>query len=141
MRASVVLVIAFLATATAFSTVTALAEASGAVILAVRTHDAGGVRVVVKPRSIEAGASVWEFEITMDTHTKPLSDDLSRVAVLVDGSGRRYLPLAWQGDPPGGHHRKGVLRFPAPGVKSGKIELWMSGLGGVESRVFQWEVN
>jgi hypothetical protein len=134
-------VFAFLAHATAFSTVTAFAEVSGAVVLAVRTNDAGGVRVVVKPKAIEAGASIWEFEIVMDTHTKPLSDDLSRVAALVDASGRRYLPLAWQGDPPGGHHRKGVLRFPAPDIKSGKVELQISGVGGVESKVFQWQIN
>jgi hypothetical protein len=141
MRASTVLVVAFLANATAFSAGTPLAEASGAVVLAVRTNDAAGVRVVVKPKAIEAGAPMWEFEITMDTHTKPLSDDLSRVAVLVDGSGRRYLPLAWQGDPPGGHHRKGILRFPVPDLKSGKVELQISGVGGTENRVFQWEIK
>ena len=141
MRASTVLVFAFLANATVFSTVTPFAEASGTVLLAIRTNDAGGVRVVVKPKAIEAGASMWEFEITMDTHTKPLSDDLSRVAVLVDGSGRRYLPLAWQGDPPGGHHRRGILRFPTPDIKSGKFELQISGVGGAENRVFQWEIK
>ena len=96
---------------------------------------------MVKPKAIEAGASMWEFEITMDTHTKPLSDNLSRVVVLVDGSGRRYLPLAWQRDPPGGHHRKGTLRFPAPDIKSGKLELQISGVGGAENRVFQWEIK
>jgi hypothetical protein len=141
MRASTALVVAFLANATILSAVTPLVEASGAVVLAVRTNDAGGVRVVVKPKAIEAGASMWEFEITMDTHTKPLSDDLSRIAVLVDGSGGRYLPLAWQGDPPGGHHRKGILQFPAPETKSGKVELQISGVGGSENRVFQWEIE
>jgi hypothetical protein len=88
--------------------------------LASRTSDSSGVRVVVTPKTVESGAAVWEFEVVMDTHTRPLNEDLARAAVLVDDSGRQHAPVAWQGDPPGGHHRKGVLRF-EPGVEGAKV--------------------
>src|SRR5512142_2228690 len=86
-----------------------LAQAAAA--LKAVTSDAGAVRVVVKPKNVGGGAA-WEFEVAMDTHIKPLDSDLAKSATLVDGGGRRYAADSWQGDPPGGHHRKGVLRFP-----------------------------
>lgn len=118
-----------------------LAVAVAAAALAARTSDEAGVRVVVTPQIADAGATVWEFEVVMDTHTKPLSDDLARTAVLTDDAGRLYAPLAWQGDPPGGHHRKGVLRFAAPEGKPKAIELRLKDMGGVDERVFRWELE
>ena len=115
----------------------AMAQSAGAPALAARSNDAGGVSVVVKPKSIATGA-VWEFEVVMDTHTKPLDDDLTKTAVLVDDGGRQYMPMSWQGDKPDGHHRKGVLRFPAPTEQIKSFELQIQGLGGVSKRVFQW---
>jgi hypothetical protein len=118
----------------------AIAQSTGRPALAAVTNDAGGVRVVVKPMNVAAGAA-WEFEIVMDTHTKPLDDDLTKTAVLVDGSGRQYAPLAWQGDKPGGHHRKGILRFPAPPEQVKSFELQIQGLGAEGKRVFQWTMK
>jgi hypothetical protein len=115
----------------------ATAQSAGTPALATKTSDAGGVRVVVKPKNVGTGPT-WEFEVTMDTHSKPLNDDLTKAAVLVDGNGRRYTAANWQGDPPGGHHRKGVLRFPAPPAPAKSFELQMQGVGGVSQRVFQW---
>jgi hypothetical protein len=59
----------------------------------------------------------------MDTHIKPWGEDLVRAAALVDERGREYPPLSWQGDAPGGHHRKGSLRFLSPPETSRIIEL------------------
>jgi hypothetical protein len=118
----------------------ALAQASKGSSLAARSSDAAGVRVVVKPTSIAAG-SAWEFEVTMDTHTKPLNEDLTKSSVLVDDSKARYAPLAWQGDAPGGHHRKGVLRFPAPAAPTKSFELQIEGVGAAGIRVFQWRTD
>jgi len=115
----------------------ATAQPAGAPALTAKSSDSGGVRVVVKPKRVDTG-SAWEFEVTMDTHTKPLGEDLTKAAVLVDGAGRRYMPVAWQGDPPGGHHRKGILRFPAPPEPTKSFELQMQGVGGASQRVFQW---
>jgi hypothetical protein len=114
---------------------------STAPALAARTSNEAGVTVIVTPKALGPGVTVWEFDVVMDTHTKPLTDDLAKVAVLVDGAGHRYVPVAWQGDPPGGHHRKGVLQFTAPAEVPKSIELQISGVGGVGSRTFRWELN
>lgn len=115
-------------------------EPADAQPLAAISNDAGGVRIVVKPKNVAAGAA-WEFEVVMDTHVKPLDDDLTKAAVLVDDGGRRYLPLAWQGDKPGGHHRKGVLRFPAPTESIKSFELQIQDMAGVKMRVFRWTMK
>ena len=118
----------------------AMAQPAGAPALAAVSNDAGGVRVNIKPKGVGAGLA-WEFEIVMDTHTKPLDGDPTKTAVLIDDGGRRYMPLSWQGDAPGGHHRKGVLRFPAPTGRPTSFEIQIQGLGGVNTRVFQWTMK
>ena len=109
--------------------------------LAARTSDEAGIKVIVTPKALGPDAKVWEFTVVMDTHTKPLDDNLVQIAVLVDGAGRSYVPVAWQGDPPGGHHRKGVLQFSAPAEMPKSVELQIKGVGGVATRTFRWEVE
>jgi hypothetical protein len=109
--------------------------------LPTRNSDEAGVRVVVTPKALGPGGTVWEFDVVLDTHTKPLTDDLAKVAVLIDGAGHRYVPVAWQGDPPGGHHRKGVLQFVAPAEVPKSVELQINGVGGVATRMFRWELK
>jgi len=109
--------------------------------LTARTSDDAGVRVVVTPKVYGPSSAVWEFSVVMDTHVKPLSENLTQAAILVDGAGRRYEPLAWQGDAPGGHHRKGVLQFSRPAETTKSIELQLAGVGGVAIRTFRWEVE
>jgi hypothetical protein len=101
------------------------APSSAAPALATRSSDEAGVRVVVTPKALGRDVTVWEFNVVMDTHTKPLNDNLAQAAVLVDEAGRRYVPVAWQGDPPGGHHRKGVLQFSPPAeISNYKSTVW-----------------
>ena len=114
-------------------------ELSAASTFQPRTNDGAGVRVVVTPRVPAAGATTWEFDVTLDTHTKPLNDDLVAVSALVDEQGRSTSPSSWQGDPPGGHHRKGILKFAAPAGNPTTFELQMNGVGGVNLRTFRWE--
>lgn len=109
--------------------------------LAARTSDEAGVRVVVTPKALGPDLKIWEFTVVMDTHSKPLNDNLVQAAVVVDSAGRRALPTAWQGDPPEGHHRKGVLQFPAPAGMPKSIELQINGIGGVATRTFRWEIE
>ncbi len=115
--------------------------ADAAAALEARKSDAAGVRVVVTPKLPDSNAAVWEFEVVMDTHSKPLDTDFAQAAVLTDDTGRSFVPLAWQGDPPGGHHRKGILRFPLPAGKPKAVELKIKGIGGVAERVFGWELD
>lgn len=106
--------------------------------LEIQTNREGPVTVKVAPKNISPGAKSWDFEITLSTHTVPLDQDMARISVLVAGSGKPQPPLAWDGDPPGGHHRKGVLRFQPPSVMPQKLELQINGIGGVNLRVFRW---
>jgi hypothetical protein len=77
----------------------------------------------------------------MDTHTKPLNEDLARSAVLVDDAGRSHAPRAWRGDAPGGHHRKGTLTFSPPAEMPAGVELRITGLGGAAVRTFRWQLK
>ena len=104
-----------------------------------QTSDAAGVHVAVTPK-ITRGATQWDFEITMDTHIKPLAEDLVQGSVLVFDNDRRIKPPAWQGDAPGGHHRRGVLSFSVPTEAPKTFELQIDSIGGVV-RVFRWEVR
>ena len=117
-----------------------MAQSGGAAKLAAVSNDAGGVRIVVTPKAV-AAKSPWEFDVVMDTHTTPLNDDLTKTAVLVVDGGQKYTPLAWQGDKPGGHHRKGVLRFPAPGEQVKSFELQIQSSGTETKRVFKWTMK
>lgn len=115
--------------------------ASAAPALAAQSSEEGGVNVVVTPKALGPGIAVWEFEVVMDTHSKPLDEDIAQVAILVGEAGSRYKPLAWQGDPPGGHHRSGILQFSAPADMPKAVELQIDGVGGAGTRTFRWELK
>ena len=117
------------------------APSSAAPTFATRSSDAAGVRVVVTPKTLAPEATVWEFEVVMDTHSKTLNENLAETAELVVNTGRRYTPIAWQGDPPGGHHRKGILRFSVAAETPKSVELQINGLGGAGTRTFRWDVK
>ena len=108
--------------------------------LAQQSSSDRGVTVRVKPIDVASTAGTWSFDIVLETHSQELSDDLMRVATLNGGSGARS-PTAWEGDPPGGHHRKGVLRFapikPAPDA----VELRIQRPGENAPRSFRWRLE
>jgi hypothetical protein len=124
-------------------TIAGKAMASSSVVqnLAEQTNKEGGVRVKVTPRRISAEASTWDFEIVLDTHTSDLSQDLARSSVLIDTQGKPHAPIGWEGDPPGGHHRKGILRFKPLTGSTQTLELRITGVGGVDVRVFRWQLQ
>jgi hypothetical protein len=70
-----------------------------------------------------------------------LSDDLVKSSVLLDARGARHAPIAWEGAPPGGHHREGVLRFKALGPAPGAFELQIRRPGESAARVFRWTLK
>ena len=79
---------------TLYVTPLAMVRSVGAAEFATRGNDAGGVRVDVTPKSVAAG-SAWQFEVVMDTHTKPLNDDLTKTAVLVDDDSKNKRVFKW----------------------------------------------
>jgi len=109
--------------------------------LAPQTNREGNVTVTVMPRTIAPGTSSWDFEVKLETHTQPLDQDMTRVAVLVDAQGKPHAPIAWEGSPAGGHHRRGLLRFRPLAETPATMELRIQGIGGVEARVFRWQLK
>ena len=101
----------------------------------------GNVTVTVTPRNIVPGASSWDFDVKLETHTQPLDQDMIRAAVLIDANGKSHVPVAWDGSPAGGHHRRGVLRFQPLAPTPATMELRIQGVGGVEVRVFRWQLK
>ena len=107
--------------------------------LPARTVSQSGVTVEVTPRAL-TGPS-WEFGVTLNTHSQELKDDLAKSAILVLDGGRTVMPLAWEGAAPGGHHRKGVLRFKAPAAQPAEIELRITRPGEAAPRSFRWNLR
>lgn len=118
-----------------------LVALTAAAQLATRKDGANGVTVAVTPRNVAADAKVWEFSVVLDTHSQELSDDLVQNALLVDDKGRSFKPLAWDGAAPGGHHRKGVLRFDPIAPRPQAVELRIRRPGEAKARTFRWELK
>jgi len=98
------------------------------------------VRVDVRPVQLLPGEPA-KFEIRMNTHSGDLSQDLVAVCTLKDNSGREYRPTSWDGSPPGGHHRSGVLEFSELGEGAESITLVIREVANVPERVFNWSVE
>ena len=118
-----------------------LAAASVFAQMETRTNASGGVTVKVTPKVLAPDAPTWEFAVVLDTHSQDLADDLTKAAAIVAPGGARYSPVAWDGAPPGGHHREGVLRFqpvtPAPPA----VELQIQRPGESAPRIFRWDLK
>jgi hypothetical protein len=104
-----------------------------------RTSNEQMVTVKVTPHDLAAKS--WEFEVALDTHVRPLDDDLMKTAVLLDPAGGRHAPLAWRGDGPGGHHRKGILVFAPLEPRPSVIELQLQRAGEAAPRTFKWQLQ
>jgi hypothetical protein len=117
----------------------AIAQSRDANAPSVQTSRAGGVTVTVTPRNLTADAQRWQFEIVFDTHSIELRQDMLTSAALIDVQGRRHAPLAWDGDPPGGHHRRGMLSF-APLGRVEEVRLQIRDVG-VPERDFRWSLK
>lgn len=102
--------------------------------------NAGGARVDVSPLQLTTGQAA-SFEVRLTTHSVELSQDLKLVSILRDDQGREYKPVQWEGDPPGGHHRKGVLVFPDLTTPVASVTLTIRDVANVTSREFAWTLN
>jgi len=107
--------------------------------LPARSSSASGVTLSVTPRSL--AGPVWEFDVSLNTHSQDLSDELQKSAVLAADGGAASTHTGWRGDAPGGHHRKGVLSFAAPSAVPGAIELRVQRPGESAPRVFRWALH
>lgn len=95
------------------------------------------IKVTATLQKIPGNAETWDFELALETHTKALNDDLAKSSVLI-ADGKQYLPLAWDGAPPGGHHRKGKLSFKAIVPLPASVELQVRLASDPSPRSFKW---
>lgn len=119
-------------------TLLALASPAAAAELAPQKSTERGVTIAVTPNIGTPDA--WVFKIVLDTHSQDLNDDLAATAVLVDPAGRQHRPLVWEGAPPGGHHREGLLRFSAINPPPAFLELQIRRPGESAPRSFKWQL-
>lgn len=109
--------------------------------LASQSTRAAGVSVSVKPIDLSPSAKTWRFQVALNTHSVDLSDDLAQTAILVDAAGKSHLALGWDGDPAGGHHRRGVLRFKPLSPPPDGLELRIARPGEEAPRTFRWRLR
>jgi len=95
------------------------------------------IKVTATLQEIQNEAKTWDFEVVLETHTKALGDDMAKSSVLIV-NGKQYMPLGWEGAPPGGHHRKGTLRFKAIAPPAAAVELQIHLAGDPSPRSFKW---
>lgn len=107
--------------------------------LEAQTNSDGLVEIAVAPKKI-SGAE-WLFEVALNTHSEELTANLIEKAVLLDDNGNEYLPNNWQGDPPGGHHRNGILSFTAVSPESSSVTVKIFDVGGIKERIFTWQLK
>ena len=88
-------------------------------------------------------------QVKLDTHAVDLDQyQLEKLAVLRDAQGGEIQAVGFESPSGSGHHREGVLTFPgadaggkpllSPEAKS--LSLILRGIGGVEERVFRWQL-
>lgn len=104
-----------------------------------KQQSAGAVTVAVTPVELTPGKSAV-FQVVFDTHSVNLAFDVSQIAELRDEKGMTYGTPTWNGDPPGGHHRRGTLTFPTPLNKTQRILLILNNVAGIPQRTFRWNL-
>ena len=112
---------------------------SGETTYETREHAGGDVTVSVTPLSLKPGLPA-SFDVAFETHSVDLAFDVIKVASFTDDTSASYTPF-WDGSPPGGHHRKGTLRFTPDLSKASKFTLTFRNIAGITERTFTWEVK
>ncbi len=108
--------------------------------LPTKENTGGQVMVSVTPQDLSTTADTWRFAVQFNTHVSPITQDLVAVTSLSNGKGAGEHPTAWEGDPPGGHHRHGVLVFKPIKPMPTAITLDIRQVGGVADRTFTWNL-
>ena len=109
--------------------------------LEAQKNDEGAVSVSVTPQDVSKTADAWRFDVRFNTHVTPITQDMVAVASLNGGGDAAEPPTAWEGDPPGGHHRHGVLVFKPLAPTLTTLTLHIREVGGVAERTFTWNLG
>jgi hypothetical protein len=98
------------------------------------------IKITATLQDIAKDAKTWNVELDMETRTHALSEGMEDAAVLI-ADGKKYDPVGWQGSPPGGRHRKGLLRFKAIVPQPASVELQIRLIGDPSPRSFKWRLK
>jgi len=98
------------------------------------------VRIDVIPVQLASGRPA-KFEVRMNTHSVDFTQDMVAVSILKDDNGNTYRAMIWNGSPPGGHHRSGVLEFPSLKGNPNAITLFIRDIANVSERIFEWKLK
>ncbi len=101
--------------------------------------EGGEVTVSVTPIRLKKGFPA-SFDVAFETHSVDLAFDVEKIAAFTDGTKETYTPV-WEGSPPGGHHRKGMLRFIPDLTRPKMMTLTFRDIAGIPTRTFTWEVK
>lgn len=104
-----------------------------------QSKDENGVTVIVAPKIIST--SYWLFDITLDTHSVELDQDIKQTVFLRDEKGGESAPAFWDGDPPGGHHRSVTVKFNPILPQPSTFTVAVKNIGGVPERDFLWKLK
>ncbi len=115
------------------------ADTNRGFVLEPLVNDQNSVTVEVEPLDIKLDEPV-RFRVSFNTHQGDLNFDLTQISLLEDDQGNTIQPLRWEGSPPGGHHRKGILVFPELTAQTKWIKLTVRDVYDVPERVFEWKL-
>ena len=105
-----------------------------------RIDSRNGINIEVYSEAFHIDEPI-EFSIRFNTHQGDLDFKVDHISYLEDSSGKKYDPIQWEGDPPGGHHRSGKLLFPLLESKTDVIKLVLLNLYGIDERSFEWGLS
>lgn len=109
-----------------------------------RRNNEGSATVEVTLLDLSTGPGSLEFRVVLDSHSIALDYDLRDLTILVDDRGNEYRAASWDGTV-GGHHVEGLLKFVGRdrilNTGASFLEVRMTGVAGVPSRTFRWDLQ
>ena len=143
--------ISVIAVATSFGVTALSSQPAGSVVaekslpdetieLSARNNSENRVSIDAKPVEFTFSEPVT-IAMALNTHSGSLEYDLSEISTLICDKGFEFEPLRWEGSPPGGHHRRGMLIFPEFDHQISHMKLVVEGVYGVPERVFEWTIS
>lgn len=102
-------------------------------------NSGGEVDVKVTPLVLKVGEKP-QFRLEFNTHSVELDFDVAKVTSLVTDRGPLSGEASWDGSPPGGHHREGILTFSFPLKSTSSVNLILRDISGIPKREFIWQL-
>lgn len=102
-----------------------------------QTYDQSEIKITVTPIDISPESKEWKFNVSIDSNSVELSQDATKVAILLDDSGKEYMSLRWESISTYSNHREGVLIFPPITPYPQHLKLIMNDINGIQ-KLFTW---